>query len=162
MAIQNRSTGWLGPLLHARIREALTHTLSRYHLICPAYCLMPDHGHFLFGGFRPSPESDQKKAISHFRREWNRILSASGVSLQKQAYDHVLRKRDHSSQKAFENVAGYILENPVKRALVDNYRDWPYSGALIPGYPDLAPPDDDFWDRFWKILTKLRAEFEEE
>jgi hypothetical protein len=28
---------------------------------------------------------------------------------------------------------------------------WPFEGAIVPGYPDLDPRQDDYWERFWKI-----------
>jgi hypothetical protein len=31
----------------------------------------------------------------------------------------------------------YILANPVRAQLVKNETDWPYSGAIVPGYNDL-------------------------
>ena len=72
MTIENRAKGWLDPLHHARLREAMLHTLTRYRLACPVYCLMPDHGHFLWGGLAEG--SDQIPAAKFFRQEWNRLL----------------------------------------------------------------------------------------
>ena len=56
MTIEGRKSGWLSELSHSRIREALVHILARYRLICPIYCLMPDHMHFLFGGLAKDTE----------------------------------------------------------------------------------------------------------
>ncbi len=156
MTIHDRERGWLSPLSHSRIREALLHSLSRHDLICAVYCLMPDHGHFLIGGLQPEPASDQRLAIALFRKEWTRQLNLMGgdFKLQKQAHDHLLRKSEHAQKSAFEAVSGYLLENPVRSGLAEHFKNWDFLGALVPGYPNLDPKDEDFWDRFWKIYYK--------
>jgi hypothetical protein len=108
MTIAERRTGWLDTAHHAAMRELLLHTLARYHLACPVYCLMPDHGHFLWLG--ASPSADQRKAAAFFRRHWNLLLRARGCELQLQGYDHVLREEERK-HGAFAAVATYILEN---------------------------------------------------
>ncbi|MEO0414609.1 MAG: hypothetical protein AAF226_06625 [Verrucomicrobiota bacterium] len=142
--------------MHSKIREALVHALGRHSIVCPVYCLMPDHAHFLLGGILDSPTgSNQRKAVARFRKEWNRQLSSGGYRLQKQPYDHVLRSDETKSLSAFQSVAGYILENPVRADLVVHYSEWEYLGCLIPGYPDISPSQPDFWDKFWKIYYRL-------
>jgi REP element-mobilizing transposase RayT len=66
MNLADRATGWLDPLHHARLREILCHALAREELVCAAYCLMPDHAHFLIGGL--SSASDQRNGIKAFRK----------------------------------------------------------------------------------------------
>ena len=115
-------------------------------MICPAYCLMPDHAHFLWIG--ASPGSDQKAAAAFFRRHWNLDLRQRGYALQKQAYDHVLNEHERNPD-AFEDTRMYILKNPERARLVADWMDWQYSGALGPGYPDLDPRKEDALGRFW-------------
>ena len=54
MTLQNRSQGWLDENFHLHFRERLLHTLIRYELFCPAYCLRPDHLHLLWMGIAPA------------------------------------------------------------------------------------------------------------
>ncbi len=75
MTLNERQEGWLGHPLHWRFREVLLHTLARYRLICPAYCLMPDHLHLLWMGV--SKNSDQRRAVKFFREHLNPVLSWS-------------------------------------------------------------------------------------
>lgn len=147
LTMAERRTGWLDAAHHAAIRELLLHTLARYHLACPTYCLMPDHGHFLWLG--TSPLTDQRKAMAFFRRHWNLRLRDTGCELQIQGYDHVLREeeREHG---AFAAVATYIMENPVRAGLADDWRAYPYSGAVVVGRPELDPRAEDLWERFWR------------
>lgn len=155
MAIDQRATGWLDALHHARLREILCHALGRHRVICPAYCLMPDHGHFLWVGW--SAESDQRKAAKLFREAWNSELAAKGIELQRQAHDHVLRESERD-RNAFTGVAHYIFENPTRGGLVGKWTDYPYLGAVVPGYPVLDPRWEGFWERFWRIHARLAGE----
>ena len=152
MGMQDRASGWLTPGHHAALRELLFHTCLRYHLACPSYCLMPDHAHFLWIGLHPT--SDQRLASSWFRRYWNAML-APVRQLHCQAYDHVLRAPERSTQ-AFASIAAYIQNNPVRAGLVTAWGDWPYLGAIYPGVYPFDPRNDDFWDRFWR--EQIRSE----
>ncbi|MBI5772039.1 MAG: hypothetical protein HZA93_29970 [Verrucomicrobia bacterium] len=151
MTLERRATGWLDPLHHARLREGLCHALARHYLVCPAYCLMPDHAHFLWLGIAPA--SDQRLAARLFRETWNHALRPGGRALQRQPHDHVLRDRERE-HGAFGIVANYVFENPVRAGLVAEWRAHPYLGALVPGYPDLDPRDEDYWERFWRIYAQ--------
>lgn len=148
MTLEHRATGWLDSLHHARVREALCHALGRFALLCPAYCLMPDHGHFLWLGI--CDESDHTRAVALFRTTWNRLLGARHCQLARQPFDRVLRPADRR-RGAFMAVATYIWENPVRADLVAERREWPFSGAMIPGYPCLSPHDAGYWETFWRI-----------
>jgi|JI6StandDraft_1071083.scaffolds.fasta_scaffold00973_17 putative transposase len=150
MTIDQRKTGWLTPGFHARFRELLLHTMARYHLLCPVYCLMPDHMHLLWIGVTET--SDQRKAARFFRRHVNELLDRvlPGTRFQKQAYDHVLRQHEKGGD-AVREMAWYILQNPVRAGLVKRTEEWRYLNSMLPGYPTLHPLEEGYWDTFWKI-----------
>ena len=83
---------------------------------------MPDHLHLLVGGI--SEESSFKKFIQvfkqktayHFKKSKNEIL------WQRNYFDHAVRKEEDIS-----NICDYILSNPVRRGLVQNCKNYPYS-----------------------------------
>jgi putative transposase len=152
MTMQKRATGWLAALHHAKVRELLCHTLARFQLVCPSYCLMPDHGHFLWIGV--SEAANQQLAAAHFRKAWNQELNIAGNELQRQPFDHVLREEERE-RGAFVATAHYIFENPVRNKLCVDWRDYSFSGALVPGYPDMDPRAGDYWERFWRVYAKL-------
>ena len=64
MTIKDRKTGWLSARSHREFREIHLHTLSRYGLICPVYCCMPDHLHLFWIGREAT--SDQILASAFF------------------------------------------------------------------------------------------------
>ena len=154
MTIDERKTGWLIPTLYYKFREVLTHTAFRYGLSCPMYCCMPDHLHLLWVGILES--CDQRSAARYFRRQMNIPLARPSFQFQKQPYDHVLRDEERQ-EAAFSGVAEYIARNPERAGLVppDGFREYKYSGCLVPGYPDLSPWQDDYWERFWKLYSRL-------
>ncbi len=155
MTIEDRKTGWLIPIFDYKFREIVAHTMFRYGLCCPIYCLMPDHMHLLWVGILD--ESDQRNAARYFRKQLNPILEKLGVRFQQQPYDHVLREEERE-RNAFEAVVEYIARNPERAGLVnqDCFRDYPYTGCLVPGYPELTLWQADYWDRFWRIYSYLR------
>ena len=155
MTLQARKTGWLTLAFHCKFREILTHTMFRYSLCCPIYCCMPNHIHLFWMGILAG--SDQRNATRYFRKHFNEILKDAGFQFQKQPYDHVLREEERE-RNAFEDVAEYIARNPERAVLVKegSFREYPYTGCLVPGYPGLTLWQDEFWDRFWKIYSRLR------
>lgn len=156
MTIEGRRTGWLIPAFNDKFRELLTHTAFRYALACPIYCLMPDHMHMLWIGI--DGRSDQLKACKYFRKQVGIPLSKLGFKFQHQPYDHVLRD-DERQEEAFQNIVEYIARNPERKGLVpaDGFREYRYTGCLIPGYPELEIWQDDFWPRFWRSYSFLQA-----
>jgi len=52
-------------------------------------------------------------------REINKVLNRSGSFWQREYYDRVVRDRNDLEQKI-----EYVLNNPVKIKLVNNWKDW--------------------------------------
>lgn len=158
ITLKNRATGWLNDTFHLHFRELLLHTAARESLFCPIYILMPDHMHLMWMGLRVA--TDQHNAMKFLRKHVTKALvrkSETGVDfeLQKQSHDSVLREEDRR-RGAFEKTCFYILDNPRRKELVTHPKDWPYLGAIVPGYPFLHPLNEDFWELFWKIYMKQR------
>jgi len=150
--VQDRRTGWLDESFFVRFQLVATHAFHRYRLVGPCLCLMPDHIHLLVLGV-DEERSDQLAAMSFLRRQLRPHLAP--CDWQRPAYDHVLR--DHERQPdAFVKTASYIRANPFRAGLVpDEASPWPFACAVVPGYPDLDPAADDFWERFWRIYDRL-------
>jgi putative transposase len=157
LTLRDRKQGWLSDVFFYRFRELITHTAFRYELACPIFCLMPDHFHMLWMGL--SETCDQLLAMKHFRKTTNELLGRLGYALQDQAYDHVLRdgeKRD----TGFREVVEYIARNAERAQLIraDEFASYPFSGCVLPGYPELRLFEQDFWAKFDRIISFLRKE----
>lgn len=144
--VADRSTGWLDAGFHAAFRESLLHASIREQLLCPIYTLMPDHFHLIWMGV--AEKSDQRLATRFLREQLAPLLSPA--DWQHQPHDRVLRDKERMRQ-AFAQTVRYITENPVRAGLVGEASAWPYTGSLVPGYPDLRPLEPEFWGRFWRL-----------
>ena len=158
ITFERRTVGWLDPSFHAAFRELLLHVAAREQLYCPAYVLMPDHIHLFWLGLKIL--SDQRNAMRFLRKHIHADLlrRSSGrveFELQKQSYDSVLREKDHT-RGALSAACFYVLDNPRRKGLAAHPRDWPYLGAIVPGYPFMHPLSEDFWPLFWKLYQAHR------
>jgi putative transposase len=155
LTIRDRKEGWLDVPAHFRFRELMVHTSFRYALASPIYCLMPDHLHFVWMGLNPG--SHQLNAMKHFRRGFNLVLKEQGSQLQDQSYDHVLRD-DERQPEGFREICEYIARNPERARLIapDQFASYPFSGCIVPGYPELKRFSPDFENRFATILSYLK------
>ena len=151
LPVAHRATGWLSDRFHAAFREMILHTAVREGLLCPAYCLMPDHLHFVWMGLRM--DCDQRNGMKFFRAQLGKHLHPH--RFQHQAHDHVLAEAERR-RGAFVRTCDYALQNPFKAGLVARAEDWAYGGAVIPGYPKANPHEVEYWPWFWKQHALLR------
>jgi REP element-mobilizing transposase RayT len=100
--------------------------LADYPLTPIAYCLMPNHYHFLF---RP----DEEKALSRFiqrlfnsyTQAFNKQQGRSGTLFEGRAKSIPVDSEDYAL-----HLCRYIHLNPVKAGLVSHTVQWPYSNYL--------------------------------
>jgi REP element-mobilizing transposase RayT len=152
LPIAQRGTGWLNAAFHAHFREIMLHAAAREGLYCPTYCLMPDHLHLVWLGLRR--ESDQRNGMKFLREQLAPALRPQ--RFQHQAHDHVLRESERQ-KRVFSKVCFYIVDNARKAGLVARPEDWPYAGAIVPGYPAMSPLAEKFWPLFWKLYASALA-----
>ena len=152
--IRDRRTGWLSAKFYYHFRELLTHSQFRYAIACPIFCLMRDHIHLMWMGILEC--SNQKLGMKHLRTRCNESLKQIGFELQDQPYDHVLREEERQ-ELAFVATCEYIARNPERAGLVgiDEYAKYPFTGCLVPGYPELKPFAPDYWTRFNRAFAWL-------
>ncbi len=90
----------------------------------PVYCIMPDHLHMLLK-LQPIYGRTLQNWISAFKRytarEINDRFSIRPV-WQKNFYEHIVRK-----EESLENIVNYIVFNPVRKNLVKDWCEYPYS-----------------------------------
>jgi len=86
---------------------------------------MPDHVHLLIEGKKSN--ADMKVFVALFKQRtayWFKRIH--GVQLwEANYYEHVLR-----NDEATRAVARYIIENPVRKGMVEDYSKYPYSGSF--------------------------------
>ena len=100
-----------------------------YYLL--SFVIMPDHFHLIL-----IPES---KDISHCMqsikgfssRQINKVLNRRGTIWQEGFYDYIL----DSEEKVLSRIK-YIEDNPVRKGIVINSKDYPYSSIRYRDYTD--------------------------
>ena len=88
------------------------------------YCVMPDHVHLLLK-LKKEYGKSLHNWVAVFKRYITRTVGRQfGVLLlwQKNFYEHVVRK-----EESLEKIAEYIVNNPVRKGLVDDWQKYPYS-----------------------------------
>lgn len=113
---------------------------------------MPDHLHLIWMGMRH--ETDQLNAMKFLRFQLEPALGGSR-EWQHQPHDHVLREKERM-RNAFASFCFYTLSNPIRAELVKRQEEWPYLGAIVPGYPTLRPLQEGYWEKFWKLHAEHR------
>ena len=151
LTIFDKAKGWLTPAFHQHFRELMLHAAAREGLVCPVYCLMPDHLHLVWMGRRP--DSDQINGMAFLRTYLEPELSPA--KFQPQPQDEVLRD-EQRKRNAFAKVCFYIAANPVRAKIIGEKEIWPFTGCVVPGYPKLNTASEDFWPKFWRIYGKLK------
>jgi REP element-mobilizing transposase RayT len=104
-----------------------------------AYCIMSNHVHAVFAplldnrNLRVDPLSQRLSYISdapplgaimhsiksYTAQEANNLLARKGTFWEAESYDHAIR-----DDEEYHRVIHYVLNNPVKAGLVENWRDW--------------------------------------
>ncbi|NGP89152.1 transposase [Fodinibius halophilus] len=94
-----------------------------------SYCVMPNHVHIVFKLLANEQKKDEypvTKILGSLKkftaRKANQILNRTGQFWQHESFDRVIR---NSSE--LENTIKYVLLNPVKAELTDEWQNWPYS-----------------------------------
>jgi putative transposase len=106
-----------------------------YHLL--SYCIMPNHVHLIFDtsaqltnglleDIIPGNYVQLGKIIKTLKgktaRLANQFLGRRGTFWQKDYYDRYIR-----NDRQLEDVVNYIINNPIKAGLAQNWDDWPYT-----------------------------------
>ena len=150
LTVFDRAAGWLTSNFHHDFRELMFHAMAREGLVCPIYCLMPDHIHLVWMGLKR--ESDQINGMAFFRTYLEPQLAPA--KFQPQPHDTVLREEERK-RNAFAQTCFYVAANPVRAELIAEKEIWPFVGCVVPGYPNLNTYEADFWPKFWRIYSKL-------
>ena len=105
--------------------ERLRTANEKHQIINWCYMFMPDHAHILNEGMAET--SDLLKGMNLFKQYCGYYLSKNrvGIELQKDYYDHIHRKEEDLTRQI-----RYILENPVRKGLVGDWREYKYKGSL--------------------------------
>jgi len=98
-------------------------------IILFCYCVMPDHVHMLLS-LAQGYNKTLIDWVSDFKRySAKSIKVAHGIEhlWQKNFYDHVVR-----NDESLIKVAEYIVNNPVRKGMASEWKEYPYSRMIDP------------------------------
>jgi len=133
---------WLKEERIARIVADSLHERDGKVYRLDAYSIMSNHVHAVFSPFlserdlreillpeglrfvsRTPPLDVIMKSLKGYTAwECNRVLQRKGTFWQAESYDHVVR-----DGQEFQRIVNYVLNNPVKAGLVNDWRDWKWN-----------------------------------
>jgi putative transposase len=130
--------------------EALKYVSESMGFLVHAYCLMPDHVHFLVEGQVAS--ATLVKFVAHWKQSTGYLFRRELPPRfwQRRFYDHVLREA-----KDFDAVAWYIWMNPVRKGMVAEAHEYPFSGSFTVEWPRVSAPASQ-WMPPWRKATGTR------
>lgn len=106
--------------------QILINELDCNSCVALVYLFMPDHVHIILQGKNEC--SSVLNAIKMFKQKTGYWLSKNKLKVkwQKDYYDHILR-----NDKDFENQVYYVLNNPVRAGLVDEWKEYLFKGSSL-------------------------------
>ncbi len=117
-----------GVLTQPEIAKVIVESLmfnhkKSYNLI--AYCIMPNHIHFIINtnNYPYKNLFMLLKSIKGYSANLiNKITNRKGQFWHHESYDHII-----NSKIELGNTISYVINNPVKSGLVQNWKDWNYT-----------------------------------
>jgi REP element-mobilizing transposase RayT len=103
-----------------QVGRAVVRELAASPVDTLAWVLMPDHLHWLLQLREESLGEAVGRMKTSSARAVNRRLGRDGAVWQKGYHDHALR-----SEEDLQEVARYVVANPVRAGLVEKVGDWP-------------------------------------
>ena len=111
------------PFIQTRLAESLVELLVGDQQTL-AYCLMPDHLHWLLNDATSMIRAVQRfKSLATIRA---RALGWRESIWQRSYYDRVVR-----SEEDLMAVAWYLVANPVRAGIVGSIDEYPHQGVLV-------------------------------
>ncbi len=134
---------WLREEAIAQIIVESLHFFDQQKYCLRAYCVMSNHvhvvlspflsadnlvegkdtaGHTSFTSAMPTLAKIMHSLKSYTAKEANKVLERTGEFWEHESYDHYIR-----DEAEFQRIVRYVLQNPVKARLVDDWQSWPWS-----------------------------------
>ena len=125
---KNRVEHFLNQEIARLAEDSIDFRISKNEICVICYCIMPDHIHLLFS-INENYKHDLSEWVSSFKRYIsNQVKTKFGIAdlWHNNYYDHIVR-----SDESIQNIAEYILNNPVRKNMVEDWRDYPFSKIKI-------------------------------
>ena len=121
---RERSTTFANPPIALNAIAQLRTIAVEQRFAIYAYCLMPDHLHFVV--FGTTDDADFRSFVTRFKQatgfDYRRL---TGEFLWQPGFHERILRND----EATESVVRYVLENPIRAGLARELGEYPYAGS---------------------------------
>ena len=124
ICVKNHSKAFNNSAITIKLIDILRETMGLQNAGVIIYVFMPNHMHMVLEGLKP--DSDLWAAVKVFKQRsglW--LTSNTHFAWQKDYYDHVHRENEN-----LFNSIWYIANNPVRKGLVKNVREFRWLGSM--------------------------------
>jgi len=122
LCIVDRKNVFINYKIFSTMEKFLLNSLKKFNCLSLVHLFMPDHCHITIEGC--SEGADLWKCIVNFKQYSGFWLAKNNIKWQKDFYDHILRKEEDIKKHVM-----YILNNPVRKGIVENWKNYPYKGS---------------------------------
>lgn len=129
--VQHMQPFFVNKSVFTKAEHLLIEQLPRFHVDAEVYLFMPDHCHILLRGNEET--SDVLQCMYMFKQQTGYWLYKEypQIHWQKDFYDRVLRREEDAG-----TAVEYILNNPVRKGLVEDWKDYPFKGPTIHNFEE--------------------------
>jgi putative transposase len=129
--LENRPAFFVHPDVVSVFSGCLQEACAK-QLLRAVYCFMPDHVHVMTMGFEET--SDGLRGMNFFKQRSGYCLKkhCADVRWQRSFYDEILR-----TDRSLAASIRYLVQNPVRRGLVTDWSEYPFTGAIGLNLQDL-------------------------
>lgn len=113
---------FLGTRTYVAFLELLDQTVSRYGLICHAYCLMRNHFHLVVETPRANISAGMQFLKAEYASWFNVAAGREGALYERRFHEVVVEHESHAIA-----LARYVALNPVRAGWVHEPEDWLWS-----------------------------------
>lgn len=129
LCTESRKPLFEDPKLAETIEKELEFRRDKEEIKLFCYCIMADHLHLLLS-LGEYYHGNLQNWVSAFKRHTAKTLKDE-LNLhsvwQKNFFDHIVRK-----EETIGDIANYILNNPVRKGIVANWQEFPFSKMVDP------------------------------
>ncbi|MCL5257457.1 MAG: transposase [Chloroflexi bacterium] len=126
IAVKDQLPVFRSPIVAQAAVDTLSAHAERTAVPVYAYCVMPDHVHLVT---EASPTCDIITFVGQYKNLAQRASWQCGVTgafWQRSFWDHFLRDDEDLGE-----AIAYVLNNPVRRGLAEDWRGYRYAGSLV-------------------------------
>ena len=126
LCIKNRKETFINDGIFEIFSNILLNTIKDFNNHAVIYLFMPDHAHLILQG--NTSTSDVITSVNLFKQKTGFWFyeNMKNTRWQKDYFDHIIR-----NEEDLKNQIYYILNNPVRSGIVENWKEYKYRGSTL-------------------------------